>query len=177
MHEEMKPVGVIQMRTDNCASLNPLLGLFPLKFRLAEIGCYAGESTAHFAKSDRCQQVIAIDPWQQYDEPDTKMVHVRMEEVEKLFDQRVMGLRVKKMKCKSLEAVNFFQNRELDAVYIDGSHTYEDVVQDINAWLPKVSVYVCGHDYSNVFPGVVRAVNEIFGKPDIVSDSSWLKRI
>lgn len=52
-----------------------------------------------------------------------------------------------------------------DFVFIDGSHDYESVRGDINAWLPLLrdgKSVLCGHDYG-VYPGVGRAVKEAFG--------------
>jgi predicted O-methyltransferase YrrM len=71
------------------------------------------------------------------------------------------------IKSKSLDAVNLFSDQSLDFVFIDASHEYEDVKNDINAWFPKVKVggVLAGHDYyeNNDFaPGVKMAVNEIF---------------
>jgi hypothetical protein len=49
----------------------------------------------------------------------------------------------------SLEAVVEFPDNSLDAVFIDGNHHFDFVVQDIIAWAPKVrrGGMVSGHDY------------------------------
>lgn len=51
-----------------------------------------------------------------------------------------------------------------DMVFIDGSHEYERVKADIEYWLPRVKGLISGHDYRISTPGVMRAVDEIFGK-------------
>lgn len=51
----------------------------------------------------------------------------------------------------------------IDFVYHDASHLYEDLKRDLKDWLPKMEKYglVCGHDYGNdIFPGVKQAVDE-----------------
>lgn len=56
---------------------------------------------------------------------------------------------------------------ELDFVFIDAGHGYEAVKDDIARWKWKVrkNGWVMGHDYDPVRnPGVVRAVDEAFGK-------------
>jgi hypothetical protein len=61
-------------------------------------------------------------------------------------------------------------------VYIDASHEYEYVKQDILNWLPKVKLggIICGDDYTRGWPGVVLAVNEIFGdNVNIVGNQQW----
>jgi len=66
----------------------------------------------------------------------------------------------------SIEAANQFQDHSLDFVFIDASHEYEDVKNDIKAWLPKVKKngILAGHDYytgeQNYHPGVKKAVHE-----------------
>ena len=49
----------------------------------------------------------------------------------------------------SVEAAKQFKDGSLDFVYIDGCHSFADVVKDIDAWAPKVRKdgIVAGHDY------------------------------
>ena len=64
-------------------------------------------------------------------------------------------------------------------VYIDGSHVYLDALQDIIKCTPKVKPggIVAGHDYHPAWPGVVYAVKDVFGQPDLVyPDGTWVKR-
>jgi hypothetical protein len=71
-------------------------------------------------------------------------------------------------------------DQSVDLVYIDASHGYRAVKQDIKEWLPKVRPggYITGHDYSRFWPTVVRAVDESMGKPQqIFDDSSWLFKV
>jgi hypothetical protein len=51
-------------------------------------------------------------------------------------------------------------------VFLDGSHEYEDVFEDITLWrkVLKQGGLLCGHDYQEgggSFPGVARAVLEL----------------
>jgi predicted O-methyltransferase YrrM len=55
---------------------------------------------------------------------------------------------------------------EIDAVYIDGDHTYEGCKGDRDRWVPKVKKggIVFFHDYGTPHtPGVVRVVDETMG--------------
>jgi predicted O-methyltransferase YrrM len=54
----------------------------------------------------------------------------------------------------------------LDFLFIDGSHNYEDVVSDIEVWLPHVKEggYLGFHDYGNKAFGVTEAVDKFEGK-------------
>jgi cephalosporin hydroxylase len=74
-----------------------------------------------------------------------------------------------------------FEDNSLDFVFIDASHDYQSVKQDIEAWLPKVRSggIIAGHDYEpNEFPGVVQAVNEAFnGRHTMEGRTVWQVRI
>jgi hypothetical protein len=63
----------------------------------------------------------------------------------------------------SEDAVKDYKDESLDFVFIDAGHEYEDVIKDINYWLPKVKKggILAGHDYSQDSPGVMRAVHEL----------------
>lgn len=59
-----------------------------------------------------------------------------------------------------------FEDKVLDFVFIDATHEYEGISEDIKCWLPKVRSggILAGHDYhATDWPGVVRAVDEAFG--------------
>ena len=72
--------------------------------------------------------------------------------------------RAKLFREKSWDAAAQFEDQSLDLVYIDGDHTYEGVVKDLAAWLPKVrrGGILCGDDIG--WPGVKMAVDEFFLK-------------
>jgi predicted O-methyltransferase YrrM len=74
----------------------------------------------------------------------------------------------------SNEIVNQYKNESLDFVFIDASHDYEDILEDMKNWLPKIKVggVFAGHDYSPHNPyehsiGVDKAVDDFFGKDNV----------
>ena len=62
-------------------------------------------------------------------------------------------------------AVQFFRdaNVHFDLIHIDAAHEYADIKEDINVWLPLLAKcgVMLGDDYSQSWPGVVRAVDEL----------------
>lgn len=68
------------------------------------------------------------------------------------------------IKNLSVVAAMKIEDESLDFVYIDADHSYENVMNDINAWFPKVRKggIVSGHDYCRYLEhfGVIEAVNE-----------------
>ena len=79
------------------------------------------------------------------------------------------------LKGYSTDIAKSFNGNKVDMVFIDAEHTYESCKDDIEAWLPKCTKYICGHDYSDNFPGVKQAVNEKFGKVNIVDSLWWVE--
>jgi hypothetical protein len=63
-------------------------------------------------------------------------------------------------------------------MFLDGDHEYEAVVADIKAWLPKARRLLCGHDYGHPdYPGVARAVDELFADRVVLADPGTLHTI
>ena len=58
-------------------------------------------------------------------------------------------------------------------VFIDANHTYEGVKEDIDWAVSRGIPIICGHDYSDAFPGVVKAVEESFPEKFRVVGSLW----
>jgi predicted O-methyltransferase YrrM len=144
--------------------------------KMIELGCYVGESTEIFASSGKFSSISAIDPWEgNYDNKDFAS-RADMSEIEKAFDERMKGFdNIKKVKLKGNDAVDQFEDKSLDLVYIDACHTYKAVKNDIEKWLPKLkdSGFMAGHDIR--MRGVRNAIHQTVGKPDKkFSDDSWV---
>jgi hypothetical protein len=151
-----------------------------------EVGCWTGVGSEIFAKNFK--HVICIDPW-----APTKGINTnyKMSDVEKVFDNRMRAFdNVTKHKIKYEDAFvtlkcnyDFFRwiyfTDDIDIIYVDGCHTYDEVKKDIILSKILKPDFICGHDYwPKKFPGVIKAVNETLGKPDITfSDTSWVKEM
>jgi glycosyltransferase involved in cell wall biosynthesis len=80
------------------------------------------------------------------------------------------NLNVLKMSGESaLEKLN---GDKFEMVFIDASHDYEDVKADLRGWKDKATRLICGHDYNQSWPGVVRAVKEEIGAVETIG-SIW----
>lgn len=76
----------------------------------------------------------------------------------------------------SAHSASFYKDESLDFVFLDADHTYEGVLRDINAWLPKVKPggILAGDDIGNHdHPGVHMAVFETLENIS-VSDKVWV---
>lgn len=72
-------------------------------------------------------------------------------------------------------------DRSIDMAYIDATHTFEAVTNDLDVWSKKVKPegFICGHDYAiKRWEGVVKAVDNFVEKNNlslqIYRDSSYL---
>lgn len=143
---------------------------------LLEVGCYQGESSEIFAEN--FGSVTCVDIWENdatYMDGATGMYDMAL--VESNFDERMSKFtNVHKIKCD----FNKFDitYKDFNVIYIDANHEYEFVKRDITKVLPYMShmpLYICGHDYTEGWPGVIQAVDELFEYPDEkFQDGSWL---
>lgn len=165
---------IIRMRKDINDGLLNLIEVLPKDIVMAEVDCYAGESTKLFMTSNKIKKMYAIDPWKNGYDNDDLASRSDMQLVEKTFDDNIRGYDVVKLKMefsKSIEKLPL-----LDAIYIDGDHRYEVVLNDIKLAINivKKKGIISGHDYRKNNP-IVKAVNEIFIRPIFIfPDSSWL---
>lgn len=138
--------------------------------KIVEVGSWKGRSTSYMAveiyNSKKDIEFYCVDTWE--GGPD----HQGREELSDLYNIFLHNMKPVEgyytpLKKTSLDASKEFEDNSLDFVFIDASHEYEDVKNDIMAWLSKVKPggILAGHDYYpeesfDWFPGVKRAVNE-----------------
>lgn len=68
-----------------------------------------------------------------------------------------------------------YANASLDFVFIDADHTYQDTTTLISAYLPKLKPtgVMAGHDHTDQYPDVKRAVKDLLGPAAVVRRSSF----
>lgn len=140
---------------------------------IVEVGSWKGRSASFMAveiiNSNKKIKFDCVDTWK------GSIEHVKYDVIieEKLYDVFLSNIEpvrnvITPIRMTSIEASKLYDDNSLDFVFIDASHEYEDVKEDILAWLPKVKVggILAGHDY-DTFEGVNRAVDEIFNVNDL----------
>jgi SAM-dependent methyltransferase len=147
-----------------------------------EVGSWKGRSAAfmavEIANSNKKIKFDCVDTWE------GSVEHIEFDEVvnNKLYDIFLTNIEpvkdiINPIKMSSIEASKLYQDESLDFVFIDASHEYEDVKNDILAWLPKVKKggILAGHDFTDPFPGVVNAVNELLGSNNTyIDEQCWI---
>lgn len=149
------------------------------KPKMLEIGTYKGEAASIFASFGMFSEIHTIDPWEG-DEPALKLFNETWDDVKKEYWTNIRQFRdiIHHHKDYSNNMIDKFSDGYFDFIYIDASHEYEDVSNDIKVWLPKTKNLIGGHDFvPETWPGVVKAVEETFERDVMIfQDTSWLAR-
>lgn len=113
---------------------------------IAEIGCWMGRTT--FALCSGCKgTVYAVDHFKGSEEHQAIIAEKNLH----LYDEflknvgHFQNLQIYKM--DSIAAAKLIET--IDMVFIDATHEYDDVMQDIDLWAPKCKKMVAGHDYGS----------------------------
>ncbi len=113
----------------------------PVPVKLIELGVRDGDSTLFFLEGLQELQ----DGLFSYDiNPDC------WEKVLKRGAE--LGIKTTKwgfIQADSREAAKLWPDRSVDAVFIDTIHTYPETLQELEAWEPKTSYLLFGHDFGN----------------------------
>ena len=161
----------------------------PEDARVVEVGVYQGRSLLFLATDLHRQgkgkaELWGIDPGLEFQDPGGPVEPASRERLLEHMERIAPEwgtVKVNALAEKSLDAVAQFEDDSLDLVFLDGNHTKAEVWRDIKAWRTKVKKgtgILAGHDFSDVFPGVVGAVNDAFRtNPSLrVEGSCWMVR-
>ena len=136
-----------------------MLDRFPDGSTFVEIGVLEGQSLAYLIQEmiirGKNINIIAVDYFQKKSGNSLDRFNKNMAKVQDKF-RLIVGT--------SVNASKQIPDDSVDFVFIDAAHDYDNVRDDILAWQPKVKKggVMAGHDYIPTYPGVMRAVDEIF---------------
>lgn len=152
--------------------------------RGVELGVLKGDTL--FAVLDACPDLhmVGVDLWMQTPEKDARIDeggwgytnHDMDAHRRHVFERaKDYGKRVTLYEMPTTEAARWYDDHYFDFAFVDADHLYEAVKADIDAWVPKIRYggMMLGHDYSPAFPGVMKAVDEVFGRPLKHPDCVW----
>lgn len=149
-----------------------------------EIGCWLGKSTCYLGEtikeSKKPITVYAVDTWAGSNEQAHQEYIQSIGGPEVLYQKFLHNLKcadieniVKPLRKTSKKASLKFEDDSLEMVFIDASHDYLDVREDIDLWLPKVKKggIIGGDDIE--WDDVRKAVKEMI--PNYTTrGSSWI---
>lgn len=162
---------------------------------MVEVGVFKGLNAGQILQNNQQVTMRLVDPYGRVPasddyiatkDPKARIDRKKFQVIEAATHDRLRGFphRVRFLPWDSAEAATHIENQSVDAVFIDDDHSYSGCLKSIKAWLPKVKPggWIGGHDYYPArFPGVVRAVDEVFRNPgysiDLGKDWTWFVEI
>lgn len=137
---------------------------------VVEIGCWKGRTTHTLLIN--CKGIVyAVDHFRGSPSDPALRAEAKRKDISQEFIKNVGRFpNLRLLKMSSMEASAHFQPKSVDMVFVDGSHTYEDVKADLEAWIPIAKKLICGHDYYG-YGGLKRAVDEKFGAENILYEN------
>jgi len=141
-----------------------------------EIGTFKGRSSAYIGVEiiNSCKK-LKLDTIDHYEQSKDLSANSRGAHQEAIENLKPVSQVVNVISMKSVDAARLYDDNSLEFVYIDASHDYESVKEDISAWYNKVKVggIIGGDDYG--WEGVVKAVKELVpeAQPIGIKDSNW----
>lgn len=158
--------------------------------KVVEVGAAFGSQTAfHLKNADFIEEYHVVDPFMAGYDPEDRMSKLFNEAAPDASPDDISlgwftsmakhlgnegdylsegmppaGCKLRMHRLKSHEGAELFGDFSVDVVFIDGLHTYQGVVVDIQAWLSKIKIggSLIFNDYNdkNLFPGIAKAVQE-----------------
>ena len=165
---------------DQRALYDDLLQWLPDGARFVEIGNFKGRSLCYFLQAMQASgkrfEVHAVDHFRGSAEHQELLEGADMypEFMRNMERAGVADLIAGVHRVPSLEAVSDFQDGSCDAIFVDGSHDYASVRDDIAAWRPKLvdRGLLAGDDWALGWPGIVAAVH-LGLKNYVISGRIW----
>jgi predicted O-methyltransferase YrrM len=126
-----------------------------------EIGTAEGYTTIHLLNSVPGLTLYGIDPYEDYIDWDARLISNSNVGYEQLLDKTKNYDNYHHIRASSDVAVQNLEDNSFDFIFIDGLHTYDQVLADCQNYYPKLKKngLLLGHDY-NMIPDVKRAVDE-----------------
>lgn len=138
--------------------------------KAVEIGSWHGDSAKALVKGGAT--VLCVDTWEGSPTDQTAALAKESDPYWKFCQNTVHEREAGLIECEQLDSVTAAMHECLigrtpfDIIFIDADHSYEATKADIEAWLPHLTPngVMVGHDYRVIqFPGVAKAVEEVFG--------------
>jgi predicted O-methyltransferase YrrM len=126
--------------------------------RMVEVGCRYGASAQLWLENIPGLELTCFDPYAAYH----RVSQARQDLIYAGAQENAAKFGFELLRMASLEAVEGFDDGSIDAVNIDGDHSFDAAVQDIIRWAPKVREggLVLVHDYcSFAMSGVIPAID------------------
>lgn len=127
-----------------------------------EIGCYAGQNASYLLGNMDIKELHGVDPYLQYVDWNGGLTCHPGDTAEQQANERLKSYsNFIKHRKTSDDAVTDFEDEMFDFIFIDGLHTFDQVLKDCRNYYSKLKSggIFSGHDYT-LISGVNMAVNQ-----------------
>lgn len=148
---------------------------YPSGSHFVEIGSWQGRSACCMAveiiNSNKDIKFDCIDTWKgsQEHKADPRVVFDQLYSIFLLNTKPVSHI-LNPIRMRSCDASKLYEDDSIDFIFVDGDHSYEGVLSDLENWFPKLKLggTIVGHDYGNEnHPGLKKAADEFSYKYNI----------
>jgi hypothetical protein len=118
-----------------------------------EVGAAFGNYSRIILSKWKGKRLFMVDPWKKQDPNIYKEDTNKNTDFERWYQQcqelAASDPRATLIRKLSVDASRDFSDGQFDFVYLDGNHSYSAVLDDMDAWWPKVKQggMFCGHDF------------------------------
>lgn len=133
----------------------------------AEVGVWEGQNSAALLSRFPKLELCLVDRYKWVETCDLRMNNMTQQDFDnarvKAWEQTEFAKdRRYFVPLDSVEAAKQFDNGRFDFVFLDASHDYESMQNNLPAWYLKIRTggLFCGHDYGGQHYGVKQAVDE-----------------
>ena len=160
-------------------------------YKFVEVGTWKGKSAAYMAveiiNSNKNIEFDCIDTWngsEEHVDTSSPFYEPLLSTPDGLYNHFLSNIDsvkrvVNPIRKASLEAVSMYEDKSLNCVFIDAAHDYDNVCNDIKAWLPKIKPggVLAGHDICH--PPIKQAVIDILNDEIIAmfEQDIWIHKV
>lgn len=153
--------------------------------KAVEIGQRVGNNAEVIMKETDIKELYLVDPYLPYQDNSKEEIIDVNQELQNVYKKGMLhrlchyGDRLSFLNTTSEKASTLFEDKTFDYVYIDGDHHYNQVLNDMRLWYPKIKEngVLGGHDFKGKFPEIVKAVVDFADENNLKvvynGDSDW----
>jgi predicted O-methyltransferase YrrM len=141
---------------------------------IIEVGSWMGRST--YALCAGCKgTVYAIDDFMGSSRVLNSLIKRGADPYQSFIANTKGFTNLKLIKMRSVEA-SLCQDipQKVDMIFIDGDHSFDAVLTDLETWDSRAEKLICGHDYVRQFKQVRFAVNQFYSGKKEVLHGMWM---
>lgn len=144
-----------------------------------ELGVKEGHNLRHLLdNTSNIKLTYAVDPWKSYVDGDWGVQSQELVTGWKNTAMEVLNDHMNKitvLEMSSADAVAHIEDNSLDYIFIDGDHSYEAVLKDVNLYWSKIKQggIFAGHDWN--LSNVTRAVTEFREEHNITTPIQFVE--